>query len=133
MPRRKRRRSKKPLPPRRLRLNRTRRLQVGAAFVAGYGGRKILRSYANWFGVDLRCAMAELEMLGVALDPDYVAAVQRSLLAQERQTLARKEPRRLAAEAAAAGAAMPWDPAEFGLPADCWEEEPTTPDDGIPF
>jgi len=38
-----------------------------------------VRRYAKWYGVDLGCALKELEMLGVALDPVYVAALRQTL------------------------------------------------------
>jgi hypothetical protein len=38
-----------------------------------FSGKNIVRSYANWFGVDLLCAAKELSLCGVAVDPAYVA------------------------------------------------------------
>ena len=38
-----------------------------------FSGKNVVRSYANWFGVDLLCAVKELSLCGVAVDPAYVA------------------------------------------------------------
>lgn len=38
-----------------------------------FSGKNVVRSYANWFGVDLLCAAKELSLCGVAVDPAYVA------------------------------------------------------------
>jgi hypothetical protein len=66
---------RRPLPPRRLRMNRKQRLQSAQTFIKNYGGRNIARGYSHWYGVDRRCAVLELKMLGVHLKEDYVAAV----------------------------------------------------------
>ncbi len=47
----------------------------------------MLRGYKNHFGVDWLCAIIELQMLGVNLDPSYVANLKQSL---ENQTKSRK-------------------------------------------
>jgi hypothetical protein len=67
--------------PRRKRLNRESRLQAARRWLAAYDGRRVVKSYAKWFGVDKLCAIRELQMLGVALDPDHIRsakALQRS-------------------------------------------------------
>lgn len=38
----------------------------------------MVRSYANRYGVDLICAIIELQLLGVAVDPQYVEAIRTS-------------------------------------------------------
>jgi len=68
-------RKKKPLPPRRKRMNRGRRLQSARHWLPTYRGKNIVRGYAKWFGVDLRCAVLELRMLGVEVDPTYADKV----------------------------------------------------------
>ena len=66
------RRKKKPLAPRRKRMNRQARLQLARHWLARFTGKKVIRSYATWFGVDWMCAVKELEILGVKLDQSYV-------------------------------------------------------------
>lgn len=60
-------------------MKRAARLQAARAWLASYSGKNVLRSYARWFGVDLACSLAELQLLGVELDPDYVTALRRTL------------------------------------------------------
>jgi hypothetical protein len=67
---------KKALPPRRLRRKRSARLQAAGKWLAGFEGKHIARSYSHWFGVDRLCAIHELRMLGVQLDPNYIRAVE---------------------------------------------------------
>jgi len=73
------RRKHRVLPPQRKRMKRPARparLQAARAWLAGFGGKKLVRSYARWFGVDLLCAVKELRMLGVELDPEYVLQLE---------------------------------------------------------
>jgi hypothetical protein len=44
-----------------------------------FSGKNVVRSYANWFGVDLLCAVKELSLCGVAVDPDYVTRLETTL------------------------------------------------------
>ncbi len=83
------RRKKRPnLGPRRKRMRRPARLQAAAKWRSGYGGKNIVRGYARWFGVDLVCAIAELRMLGVTIEPEYEQQVRRAVAAcaEERAT-----------------------------------------------
>jgi hypothetical protein len=44
--------------------------------LAGFEGKHLARSYSRWFGVDRLCAVLELCLLGVQLDPNYIRAVE---------------------------------------------------------
>jgi hypothetical protein len=55
----------KNLGPRRKRMDRRSRLQSATEWVKKYEGKNMIASYAKWFGVDMICAMTELEMLGL--------------------------------------------------------------------
>jgi hypothetical protein len=48
-----------------------------------------VRGYATWFGVDLGCALKELQVLGVALDPRYVARLRTTLQNRGQRVVAR--------------------------------------------
>lgn len=50
---------RKPLRPRRLRMNREQRLQSAPSFIRDFKGRNIARGYSRWFGVDRLCAIIE--------------------------------------------------------------------------
>ena len=60
-----------PLPPRRKRMARRGRLQAARHWLPNYEGKNLVRGYAKWFGVNLWCAVLELRMLGVEVDPGY--------------------------------------------------------------
>ena len=57
------------------RLNRSGRLRAAKAWMASYAGKNIARGYRKYFGVDLFCAVRELRMLGITIDPACEAAV----------------------------------------------------------
>ena len=63
------------LAPRHKRLNRPGRLRVAKTWIASYPGKNIARGYRKYFGVDPFCAVRELRMLGISIDPVYEAAV----------------------------------------------------------
>jgi hypothetical protein len=71
-----RKRKQKPLPPRRKRMNRQARLASARKWLMKFSGENVVRSYANWFGVDLLCAVKELSLCGVSVDPAYVAQLK---------------------------------------------------------
>jgi len=71
-------RKAKPLSPRRKRMDREARLQSARHWLRGFSGEHVVRSYAKWFGVDLMCALRELEALGVRLEPGHLAAIKRT-------------------------------------------------------
>lgn len=64
------------LPPRRLRMKRCGRLASARHWMPTYEGKNIVRGYARWFGVDHLCAVKELRILGVTVDPAYVAMLE---------------------------------------------------------
>ena len=68
--------TKGPLPPRRKRMKRPERLQAARAWLSAYSGKDVVRGYARWFGTDLWCAVLELRMLGVKIDPKYAEAIK---------------------------------------------------------
>jgi len=65
----------KSLPPRRKRMTRPQRLQSGRHWLATCKAKNVVRAYAKWFGVDRRCAVIELRLLGVAIDPAYADGI----------------------------------------------------------
>jgi hypothetical protein len=68
-------RKRKPLPPPHKRLTRQGRLQAAKTWLRSYPGKNIARGYRKHFGVDSLCAIRELRLLGVAIDPAYERAV----------------------------------------------------------
>jgi len=91
------RKKKKPLPPRTKRMNRKKRLQAAPRWLSEYKGSHVVRSYRKKFGVDWLCAVAELKLLGVQIDPEYVSQLQRTVQEQAKK----KQQKRLERESAA--------------------------------
>ena len=102
-------------------MNRAGRLQAAHGWLERYRGKHLVRSYARWFGVDLGCALRELEMLGVALDPDYVERL--------RTTLRNRPPRRRPTVDRAD--AVPKWLEEYIYPYDGWHDEWPSFDEGF--
>lgn len=69
------------------RMPRSARLISAKAWILSYKEKNILRSYRKRYGVDWICAITELEMLGVSLDPEYVKIVKCSVI---QRSLAKK-------------------------------------------
>jgi hypothetical protein len=63
-----------------------------------------VRSYAKWFGVDLLCAVKELSLCGVAVDPTYVAQLKTTLASRSRRPA--KQP---VEDSQSAGYGVDWD------------------------
>jgi len=78
--------AKKALGPRRKRMNRPARLRAAPTWLSAYEGKNVVRGYAKWFGVDLRCAVLELRMLAVDIDPEYVEALETRKSRRHRET-----------------------------------------------
>ena len=67
--------------PRRKRLTKTKRLIQGAKWIKEYRGKKLIRGYSNWFGVDNICAITELKMLGVVIPESFENSIRASIKA----------------------------------------------------
>jgi hypothetical protein len=55
------------------------RLQSAKGWLSIYKGNNILKGCRKQYGVDLLCAIRELEMLGIVLNPEYIKAVKQSV------------------------------------------------------
>jgi hypothetical protein len=82
---------KKPLPPRVKRMNRQGRLNSARAWLTKYGGKNVLRGYCKHFAVDWRSAAIELKMLGVKIDPNYLAQREKTEAELIEQRRAKKQ------------------------------------------
>jgi hypothetical protein len=125
----KRKKKNRNLGPRRKRMRRPARLMAAMKWRSGYGGKNLVRGYARWFGVDLICAITELRMLGVAVDPEYEAQLRRSIAARAGWR-ARRRAEKLAAKTRPVEIEWPDDwPVEW-IPT---EEDADAVFDDIPF
>ncbi|MCM3767746.1 hypothetical protein [Neobacillus niacini] len=76
--------------PRRKRYTRSGRLQNAKKWAEQYNGKNLAKGYSKWFGVDLLCAITELEMLGYQFKQSYKEQVKHSCKAKQKQTDKRK-------------------------------------------
>lgn len=67
------------------RMNRSARLDSARSWLPTYTGKRIAHAYRRRYGVDWETAFLELSLLGVEIDPDYIAAVRSSVAAQREQ------------------------------------------------
>ena len=67
------------------------RLQSAKSWLPTYKGKNILQGYRKQYGVDLLCAICELEILGIVLKPEYIKAIKQSvkgrILAKKRKKI----------------------------------------------
>lgn len=63
------------------------------SWVIQYSGKNIVKGYANWFAVDLMCAIQELRQLGVTIVPAREAAIKASVEVRIRERFLRKQTR----------------------------------------
>lgn len=75
-------------------MNQKQRLQAarGTSWIQKYSGKNPVQGYRKWFGVDIVCAITELKLLGVKIDPEYEVQVRRSVA----QIALRRQARKLA-------------------------------------
>lgn len=71
-------RRSKALSPRRKRMSRAARLQSGRDWLRSFSGKRVVPSYARWFGVDVMCAAKELQILGARFSTEYLDALRRT-------------------------------------------------------
>ena len=72
-------RKSKALSPRCKRMSRRARLQSGRHWLKSFAGKRVVSSYARWFGVDLMCAARELQTLGMHFAPEYLHSLRRTV------------------------------------------------------
>jgi hypothetical protein len=91
---------KKLLPPRCKRMGRQSRLASARHWLVKYEGKNVVRGYRKHYGVDLLCAVKELQMLGVKLDHEYVDRLKHSekLRIEQKQTVRERKRKELLEE-----------------------------------
>ncbi|MDW7650357.1 MAG: hypothetical protein SCK29_00855 [Bacillota bacterium] len=77
--------------PRHKRMKRRSRLQAALHWIPKYPGKNLVRGYARHFGVNLPCAIIELEMLGHKIKQSYKDNIYAHEEAKQKRTLARKQ------------------------------------------
>jgi len=71
--------------------NRKRRLAAAKHWLPKYNGKNIVRGYRKNFGVDWVCAIDELKMLGIEIDPTYEAQLRLTVANNIKAKQQRKE------------------------------------------
>ena len=69
-----------------------------------FSGKNVVRSYANWFGVDLLCAVKELSLCGVSVDPAYVTQLKTTFASRSS-----RRPKQPVAAPQSVGYGVDWD------------------------
>jgi len=65
--------------PRRKRMNRKARLSSAKNWIKNYTGRHIIKGYARWYKVDLRCAIKELRLNNVKISIENEIAIRKNI------------------------------------------------------
>lgn len=73
------------LPPRCKRMKREKRLKAAKAWIPQYEGKNLVKEYRKHFGVDILCAIKELQMLGIEFSDSYIEQVKRTVESQREQ------------------------------------------------
>lgn len=79
--------------PKHKRLKRKQRLVVAKDWVRTYRGKNLVRGYRKYFGVDWRCAVTELQMLGCHIPEDYIKQLQMAEDGRQKAKAERKRKR----------------------------------------
>ena len=85
---------KKSNTPRRKRWTRDVRLQKANQFLETYNGKNLVKGYANWFGVDLNCALTELQLAGVTISEEEKKKVKQAIETKAQLKKIKKEKQR---------------------------------------
>lgn len=85
-------------------MKRPARLQMAPRWLATFRGNSVVRGYAKWFGVDPACAVRELTLLGVELDPRYLAALATTRMSSKNRPITERAP-----DAIPDGYGVEWD------------------------
>lgn len=72
-------------------LKQAQRLVSARKWLQMYNGKNIVRGYRKRYGVDLMCAIRELQMLGIEISLAYIKSVQASVAAQQRSRQEKKK------------------------------------------
>lgn len=86
--------------PRRKRMNRKGRLQIAKQWAETYEGKNVVKGYAKWFGVDLQCALTEVQLAGLEKSPQIKKNARRSIHEKQEQAKRNAEKRKLKEEQA---------------------------------
>lgn len=75
---------------------RAQRLQSAQLWMLKYEGKNIVKGYRKHFGVDIICAITELQLLGYKFTDEYTNSVRRTIEAERIKRLEKKKQKDLA-------------------------------------
>ena len=70
---------------------REQRLQVAKQWLLKYEGKHIVKGYRKHFGVDIMCAITELQMLGCEISQEYIENVKKTIEAEQKKRQDKKD------------------------------------------
>jgi len=79
--------------PKRKRLKKHQRLQDSKRWIFEFKGKNLVKSYKKWYGVDIICAIDELETMGYDF-PQYKKEIKRQLKLEQQKKEERKREER---------------------------------------
>ena len=85
-------------------MSRQARLALARSWLKKFSGKNVVRSYVNWFGVDLLCTVKELSLCGVSVDRAYVAQLETTFASRSR-----RRPKQPIADPQPVGYGVDWD------------------------
>lgn len=74
---------------------REQRLQAAKQWLPKYDGKHIVKGYRKHFGVDIMCAITELQMLDYEFTPEYIECVKKTIEAERINRQEKKEQKKL--------------------------------------
>lgn len=72
-------------------MKREQRLQIAKQWLLKYEGKYIVKGYRKHFGVDIMCAITELQMLGYEISQEYIENVKKTIEAEQIKRKENKE------------------------------------------
>ena len=94
-------------------MNRNQRIQAAALWLTEYDGSHVVRSYRKRYDVDWLCAVKELQLLGVEIDPVYVSQLRRTVEEQAKMNHQKRLERQNAATAKEWSERYPYSEGDF--------------------
>jgi hypothetical protein len=64
--------------------SREQRIKIAISWIKNYRGKNLVKGYIKHFGVDLLCAIKELEIIGIKIEPEYIKQLKIQRLNQNK-------------------------------------------------
>jgi hypothetical protein len=77
--------------PRYKKFSKEQRINAAKSWIEKYNGKNLVKGYNKHFAVDLLCAVKELEILGIKIEPEYIEQLKQQKQAQENKRIKEKK------------------------------------------